>query len=316
MCQTEHGQAIDQLASHLIGRGICPVNTADLSPSGAQETNTVSDIFDAPTTNLSHVQTSERFLKRLLTVLEMNDVSENDADEMAAELAAETKTMVRDGLKATEKLKEAGPIYEYSSQTTRASLAHASSLMPLNARFGPKITGIHRAKMYLRSLAKDWLPHQILNHPWLAPPSKPPSFPDQVTAHVKVTSESADRLLQLAESLGAAYMYVALDPERCHTVCKEWMSGVENGKAWPWAKGKGAMRKAICEKSDPPLCCRPVGEWVEELQDLTVQTEELCDAVDLEKERWINLEKMLFQARESTDQSIEVAGDDGSLSGV
>lgn len=301
MCQTEYGQSIDQLASHLLGRGICPVNTADLPSDGAPETNTVSDILDAPITNLSHVQTSERFLKRLLTVLEMNDVSENDADEMAAELAAETKTMVKEGLKAAEKLNEAGPIYEHSSQTTRASLAHASSLIPLNARFGTKITGLHRAKMYLRSLAKDWLPQQFLNHPWFAPPSKPPSFPDQVTAHVQITSESADRLLQLAESLGAAYMYVALDPERCHALCKEWLSGVENGKAWPWAKGKGAMRKAICEKSDPPLCCRPVGEWVEELQDLTEKTEELCDAVDLEKERWTKLEKMLFRAKEATD---------------
>ncbi|KAI6869495.1 hypothetical protein KC338_g3436 [Hortaea werneckii] len=246
----------------------------------------------------------------------MNDVSENDADEIAAELAAETKDLVKEGIKAAEKLNEVGPIYEYSSQTTRASLAHASSLMPLNARFDTKSTGIHRARMYLRSLAKDWIPQRILNHPWFAAPSKPRSFPDQVNAHVKITSESADRLLQLAESLGGAYMYVALDPERCEAVCKEWLSGVENGKAWPWAKGKGAMRKAICEKSDPPLCCRPVGEWVEELQDLTLKTEELVDAVDSEKERWTRLENILFQAREESDHSIGATGNDEVLSEV
>ncbi|GAB1725472.1 hypothetical protein NU195Hw_g1880t1 [Hortaea werneckii] len=314
ICQTGHGQSIDQLASRLIGRSICPVNTIDLPSDGAQTTNIISDILDAPTTNLSHVQSSERFLKRLMAVLEMNDVSETDDDGLAAELAAETKDLVKEGIKAAEKHNELGPIYEYSSQMTRASLAHASSLMPLDARFGAKITGIHRARMYLRSLAKDWIPQRILNHPWFAPRSKPPSFPDQVTAHVKVTTESAERLLQLAESLGGAYMYVALDPERCEAVCKEWLSGVENGKAWPWAKGKGAMRKAICEKSDPPLCCRPVGEWVEELQDLTLKTEELVDAVDSEKERWTRLEKILIQAREESDRSIEATENDASLS--
>ncbi|KAI6846234.1 hypothetical protein KC332_g2963 [Hortaea werneckii] len=246
----------------------------------------------------------------------MNNVSENDADEIAAELAAETKELVKEGIKAAEKLSEVGPIYEHSSQTTRASLAHASSLMPLNARFDTKITGIQRARMYLRSLAKDWLPRSILNHPWFAPLPKPRSFPDQVAAHVKITTESADSLLQLAESLGGAYMYVALDPGRCEAVCKEWLSGVENGKAWPWAKGKGAMRKAICEKSDPPLCCRPVGEWVEELQDLTVKTEELGDAVDVEKARWTELEKKLFRAREASERSIEAMENDESSSGL
>ncbi|KAI7285738.1 hypothetical protein KC345_g1579 [Hortaea werneckii] len=246
----------------------------------------------------------------------MNDVSKNDADEIAAELAAETKDLVKEGIKAAEKVNEVGPIYEYSSQTTRASLAHASSLIPLNARFDTKITGIHRARMYLRSLANDWIPQRILNHPWIAPPAKPRSLPDQVTAHVKVTTESAERLLQLAESLGGAYMYVALDPERCEAVCKEWLSGVVNGKAWPWAKGKGAMRKAICERSNAPLCCRPVGEWVEELQDLTLKTEELVDAVDLEKERWTKLEKIVFRAREESDHSIEATENDASLSEV
>ncbi|KAI6789894.1 hypothetical protein KC361_g8251 [Hortaea werneckii] len=246
----------------------------------------------------------------------MNDVSENDADEIAAELAAETKELVKEGIEAAEKLSEVGPIYEHSSQTTRASLAHASSLMPLNARSDTEITGIQRARMYLRSLAKDWLPRSILNHPWFVPLPKPRSFPDQVGAHVKITTESADSLLQLAESLGGAYMYVALDPERCEAVCKEWLSGVENGKAWPWAKGKGAMRKAICEKSDPPLCCRPVGEWVEELQDLTVKTEELGDAVDLEKARWTELEKMLFRAKEASEHSIEATESGQRLSEV